>query len=79
MEPMSDIPRNQFRKALKMTQAWCTGLMSCRCTRMMKPLNRTTGKSSPSNPYNRIPFPLTLRRQMYRKILRTRILGEMHH
>ena len=73
MEPMSDIPRNQFI-SFKDDKGVVYGfdVMSLH-TYYETELN--SGQSSPSNPYNRIPFPLTLRRQMYRKIRLTRILG----
>jgi hypothetical protein len=73
MEPMSDIPRNQFI-SFKDDKGVVYGfdVMSLH-TYYETELN--SGQSSPSNPYNRIPFPLTLRRQMHRKIRLTRILG----
>jgi len=73
MECMSDIPRNQFI-SFKDDAGMVYGfdIMSLYTYYDSEMDN---GRSAPLNPYNRAPFPLTLRRQMHRKIRLTNILG----
>jgi hypothetical protein len=73
MECMSDIPRNQFI-SFKDDAGMVYGfdIMSLYTYYDSEMDN---GRSAPLNPYNRAPFPLTLRRQMHRKIRLTDILG----
>jgi hypothetical protein len=73
MEHMSDIPRNQFISFKDETgMVYGFDVMSLH-TYYDTELNN--GHHVPSNPYNRIQFPITLRRQMHRKIRLTDILG----
>jgi hypothetical protein len=73
MEPMHDIPRNQFI-SFKDDAGMVYGfdIMSL-YTYYDNELHK--GHHVPSNPYNRMQFPVTLRRQMHRKIRLTDILG----
>ena len=73
MEPVINIPRNQFI-SFKDESGVVYGfdIMSLH---MYYETELKNGQPNPSNPYNRMPFPLTLRRQMHRKIRLTRILG----
>jgi len=73
MEPMGDIPRNQFisfKDDAGMVYGFdIMSLYTYYDTELHK------GHHVPSNPYNRMQFPVTLRRQMHRKIRLTDILG----
>ena len=73
MESMSDIPCNQFI-SFKDDAGMVYGfdIMSLHTYYDSEMDN---GRSAPLNPYNRAPFPLTLRRQMHRKMRLTNILG----
>ena len=73
MESMCDIPRNQFI-SFKDEAGMVYGfdVMSLHTYYDTELLN---GHHVPSNPYNRMQFPITLRRQMHRKIRLTDILG----
>lgn len=73
MESMRDIPRNQFISFKDDTgMIYGFDVMSL-YTYYDTELNN--GHHVPSNPYNRMQFPVTLRRQMHRKIRLTDILG----
>lgn len=73
MEPMCDIPRNQFISFKDDTGVvYGFDIMSLH-TYYESEFNN--GQTTPSNPYNRMPFPHMLRSQMYRKIRLTHILG----
>lgn len=73
MEPMSDIPRNQFisfKDDAGMVYGFdVMSLYTYYDTEM------DNGRQLPSNPYNRMQFPIILRSQMHRKIRLTDILG----
>lgn len=73
MEPMNEIPRNQFisfKDDAGMVYGFdVMSLYTYYDTEM------DNGRQFPSNPYNRMQFPMTLRRQMHRKIRLTDILG----
>lgn len=73
MEHVRDIPRNQFI-SFKDESGVVYGfdIMSLNTYYETEMKN---GQPNPSNPYNRMPFPHTLRSQMHRKICLTRILG----
>jgi len=73
MEPMRDIPRNQFI-SFKDNAGMVYGfdVMSL-YTYYDAELNN--GHHVPSNPYNRMQFPVTLRGQMHRKIRLTDVIG----
>jgi hypothetical protein len=73
MEVMSDIPRNQFI-SFKDDAGMVYGfdIMSLYTYYDSEMDN---GHAAPTNPYNRTPFPLTLRRQRHRKMRLTDILG----
>jgi hypothetical protein len=73
MEHMRDIPRNQFI-SFKDDAGMVYGfdVMSLH-TYYDTELNN--GHQVPSNPYNRMQFPATLRRQMHRKIRLTDVIG----
>jgi hypothetical protein len=73
MESMCDIPRNQFISFKDETgMVYGFDIMSL-YTYYDNELHK--GHHVPSNPYNRMQFPVTLRRQMHRKIRLTDILG----
>jgi len=73
MEPMSDIPRNQFISFKdEVGVVYGFDIMSLYTYYESEMKN---GQPNPSNPYNRTPFPLTLRRQMNRKIRLTNLMG----
>jgi hypothetical protein len=77
MEPMSDIPRNQFI-SVKDESGMVYGFdMTSLHTYRMSELQ--SGRTKPGvpliNPYNRMPLPLMLSRQMSRKICLTHLLG----
>jgi len=73
MEPMRDIPRNQFISFKDDTgMVYGFDVMSL-YTYYGTELDN--GHPVPSNPYNRMKFPPGLSRQMYRKIRLTNILG----
>ena len=73
MEHVRDIPRNQFISFNDESGVvYGFDIMSLNTYYETEMKN---GQPNPSNPYNRMPFPHTLRRQMHRKICLTRILG----
>jgi len=77
MEPVSDIPRNQFI-SVKDDGGVVYGfdMVSLNTYYMSEWKNGNVKHDVPlSNPYNRMPLPLTIRHQMLRKICLTRILG----
>jgi SAP domain-containing new25 len=77
MEPMNDIPRNQFI-SVKDDSGMVYGfdMISLNTYCMSERKNGTMHHGEPlSNPYNRMPFPLTLLHQMHRKFCLTHILG----
>ena len=73
MEPVRDIPRNQFI-SFKDESGMVYGfdIMSLYTYYDTEQAN---GHHVPSNPYNRMQFPITLRRQLHRKIRLTDIIG----
>lgn len=74
MEPMSSIPGNQFI-SFKDDAGVVYGFDVMSLYTYYESELSNTGQTTPSNPYNRMPFPFALRIQMYRKIRLTRILG----
>jgi hypothetical protein len=73
MEPMRDIPCKQFISFKDDTgMVYGFDVMSLYTYYDTEIYN---GRSVPTNPYNRMPFPIGLSRQMYRKIRLTDILG----
>ena len=77
MEPVSDIPRSQFI-SVKDASGIVYGfdIMSLHTYYVSELKSGNMRHDAPiCNPYNRMPLPLTLRRQMFRKICLTRILG----
>jgi hypothetical protein len=74
MEPMSNIPRNQFI-SFKDDTGVVYGFDVMSLYTYYESELSNTGQTTPSNPYNRMPFPFALRIQMYRKIRLTHILG----
>jgi hypothetical protein len=74
MEPMSNIPRNQFI-SFKDDTGVVYGFDVMSLYTYYESELSNTGQSTPSNPYNRMPFPHMLRSQMYRKIKLTHLLG----
>jgi hypothetical protein len=73
MEPVRDIPRNQFISFKDETGVvYGFDIMSLYMYYMSELKN---GNELTSNPYNRTPFPFTLRHQIHRKIRLTGILG----
>ena len=77
MEPVINIPRNQFISVKDDTGiVYGFDIMSLNTYYVSELKNGNVKYDSPlSNPYNRMPFPLMLRRQMHRKFCLTRILG----
>lgn len=73
MEPMSEIPRNQFI-SFKDDAGMVYGF-DVMSLYTYYDSEMDNGHPIPANPYNRMPFPITLRRQMHRKIRLTDILG----
>jgi hypothetical protein len=74
MEPVRDIPRNQFISVKDDTGVvYGFDMISLNMYYMSE---CKSGNGMPlSNPYNRMPLPATIRNQMHRKICLTRILG----
>ena len=73
MESMCDIPRNQFI-SFKDNSGMVYGF-DVMSLYTYYDTELDNGRHVPSNPYNRMEFPITLRRQMHRKIRLTDILG----
>ena len=77
MEPVRDIPRNQFISVKDDTGiVYGFDMISLNTYYMSEFKNGNVRHDLPlSNPYNRMPLPFTIRAQMHRKICLTRILG----
>ena len=77
MEPVREIPRNQFISVKDDTGiVYGFDMISLNTYYMSELKNGNVKHDLPlSNPYNRMPLPLTIRCQMHRKICLTRILG----
>jgi hypothetical protein len=73
MEHMRDIPRKQFI-SFKDDAGMVYGF-DVMSLNTYYDAEWNNGHPVPSNPYNRMPFPTTLRRQMHRKIRLTDIIG----
>jgi len=77
MEPVRDISKNQFI-SVKDDAGMVYGfdIMSLYTYYMSETKNGNASMSTPlTNPYNRMPLPLSLRKQMTRKIFLTHIIG----
>ena len=77
MEPVRDIPCNQFISVLDDAGiVYGFDMISLNTYYMSELKNGNVKYDTPlSNPYNRMPLPLTILRQMHRKICLTRIIG----